>query len=219
MMMTTSVDAARGFSPSKAILASPSKVDAARGFSGLPNTVEKAASPEKPSKIVVPLYPRLALSPLSPNAMRLRGTSRGSKSLTTPKASPRAARAPEATPVAASPAAGGLEDDLDLDIVLAAETPPRFRDLQRSPASARAAMAAYRRMQNAEDRLVEVAGVGGLRFHRKRSEDDPRDPRKLVDADGVRACWGPSGDVECVEQELFQDAPSCVAMDTYCTVS
>ena len=105
---------------------------------------------------------------------------------------------------------GGLEDDMDLDIVLTTATPPRAPTFpRRSPTSALAAMRAYRQMQNAEDRLVEIAGIGGLRHHRK---DDVQQDRH---ADQAYGCWGPADDDDACTAE---PSVTCIALDG-CTVS
>ena len=68
-------------------------------------------------------------------------------------------------------------------------------------------MAAYRKLQRAEDSYVRLAGVGGLRHLRKASEPGRRSWR---DEDALFTCWVPG--------DGGGAAPSCVA-DFGCAIS
>ena len=133
----------------------------------------------------------------------------------TPKQSLRKRAPPEATPVSCE---GGLEDDLDFDICAAAYTPPPkelYRRPGSPPESVHGAMAAYRKLQRAEDSYVRLAGVGGLRHLRKASEPGRRSWR---DEDALFTCWVPGDGEPCGAGDGGGAAPGCVA-DFGCAIS
>ena len=88
----------------------------------------------------------------------------------------------------APPRTEGLHDDLDgspypprnSDAIAAAPAPPEPAD----PPRLMDAIAAYNKLMDAEEALVEVVGLDGLRRHRRR--------RDVVDEDRAcdKPCWG-----------------------------
>ena len=80
----------------------------------------------------------------------------------------------------APPRTEGLHDELDGTPLRAAETPPEPAD----PPRLMDAIAAYNKLMDAEEALVEVVGLDGLRRHRRR--------RDVVDEDRAcdKPCWG-----------------------------
>ena len=97
----------------------------------------------------------------------------------------------------APPRTEGLHDDLD-GTPLRVPSPPKTIPSSDPPKLADA-IAAYNKLMDAEESLVEVVGLDGLRRHRRR-RDVVEDPDRACD----KPCWG-------LDDDLDDYPPACAA--------
>ena len=97
----------------------------------------------------------------------------------------------------APPRTEGLHDDLD-GTPLRVPSPPKSIPSSDPPKLADA-IAAYNKLMDAEESLVEVVGLDGLRRHRRR-RDVVEDPDRACD----KPCWG-------LDDDLDDYPPACGA--------